>query len=127
MEPLILALGDRDREVRRSAAWVLGQLGATASPALGTLREHAGSWTTDDHTRRACRDAVRDIRQALAMAPKELESAPAPGGRGTELSAGGAPTGTGKELTAADQLAASGPSSRKRRLGWPPWGKGQRG
>ena len=96
--PLIRALGDSTISVRHAAAEALGRLGALAGAALGPLRalEHGGSgeagWV--------CAQAIRRIEAALRDAPSELESAPAPAGRGTELESAPAPPGRGTELEA---------------------------
>ncbi len=83
-------------EMRPLAAEALGALGAQAAPALRMLQ----SMQWFDPTG-ACRKAVQRIKSALRDAPAELEAAPAPAGRGTELEAAGG-EGRGTEPEAAE-------------------------
>jgi len=47
--PLIGALQDRDAEVRKAAAWALGQIGPEAEAALPALHEALGEWRNSFH------------------------------------------------------------------------------
>jgi len=120
VEALGRALGDEERSVRRAAVEALGAVGGTAAaaplaralddpsvrvpavlalerlgagarPALEALRAllHA---EPDSAAARRLSQAIRRIESAPTTMRTELEAAPAPAGRGTELEAGDHPS-----------------------------------
>ncbi len=93
-------LGDADSGVRRAGARALGEMGAVAGAALKPLREKRVRTSMAVLEWWDLANAIRRIEDALRKAPAEMESAPAPAGRGTEMEAASAPAGRGTELSA---------------------------
>ena len=59
MKPLIKLLGHKEPQLRRRAAWALGELGPAANKALGALKRRQGD--RDESVQETAKEAIGKI------------------------------------------------------------------